>query len=116
MLDKLAVLQAALTGRSLLVANGLWQNIVLQVPAVLRQGVSVVVSLLKALMSEQVSSLLRRKIPSSFISDIGTDGSTLATASWQAITLSCRRHGWHGLLVSGRESRNRDRPPADVIP
>jgi ATP-dependent DNA helicase RecQ len=45
-----------------------------QLPAVLRRRVSVVVSPLKALMGEQVSSLLRRKIPSSYInSDIGSD-------------------------------------------
>src|SRR6185295_4604993 len=44
-----------------------------QLPAILRPGVSVVVSPLKALMAEQVSSLLRRKIPSTFInSDLDT--------------------------------------------
>lgn len=73
---QLAVVQAALTGRSLLVVNptGFGKTLCFQLPAVLRRGVSVVVSPLKALMSEQVSSLLRRKIPSSFInSDIGSD-------------------------------------------
>jgi ATP-dependent DNA helicase RecQ len=36
-------------------------------PAILRSGVSVVVSPLKALMDDQVSALFRRKIPSTFI-------------------------------------------------
>jgi ATP-dependent DNA helicase RecQ len=54
--------------------TGFGKTLCFQLPAVLRRGVTVVVSPLKALMSEQVSSLLRRKIPSSFInSDIGTD-------------------------------------------
>jgi RecQ family ATP-dependent DNA helicase len=68
--------QAALTGRSLLVVSptGFGKTLCFQLPAVLRRGVSVVVSPLKALMAEQVSSLLRRKIPSSYInSDIGAD-------------------------------------------
>ena len=40
----------------------------------LREGVSVVVSPLKALMGEQVSALLRLKVPSTFInSDLGGD-------------------------------------------
>src|SRR6185295_4451787 len=38
-----------------------------QLPSILRPGVSVVVSPLKALMGEQVSALLRRKIPSTFV-------------------------------------------------
>src|SRR6185295_6574244 len=38
-----------------------------QLPSILRPGVSVVVSPLKALMGEQVSALLRHKIPSTFI-------------------------------------------------
>ena len=73
---QLPVVQAALTGRSLLVVSptGFGKTLCFQLPAVLRRGITVVVSPLKALMSEQVSSLLRRKIPSSFInSDIGTD-------------------------------------------
>ena len=73
---QLPVVQAALTGRSLLVVSptGFGKTLCFQLPAVLRRGVSVVVSPLKALMGEQVSSLLRRKIPSSFInSDIGSD-------------------------------------------
>jgi ATP-dependent DNA helicase RecQ len=70
---QLPVVQAALTGRSLLVVSptGFGKTLCFQLPAVLRPGVSVVVSPLKALMGEQVSSLLRRKIPSSYInSDI----------------------------------------------
>jgi ATP-dependent DNA helicase RecQ len=73
---QLPVVQAALTGRSLLVVSptGFGKTLCFQLPAVLRQGVSVVVSPLKALMGEQVSSLLRRKIPSTFInSDIDLD-------------------------------------------
>lgn len=73
---QLPVVQAALTGRSLLVVSptGFGKTLCFQLPAVLRRGVSVVVSPLKALMGEQVSSLLRRKIPSSFINgDIDTD-------------------------------------------
>ena len=73
---QLPVVQAALSGRSLLVVSptGFGKTLCFQLPAVLRRGVSVVVSPLKALMGEQVSSLLRLKIPSSFInSDIDSD-------------------------------------------
>jgi ATP-dependent DNA helicase RecQ len=73
---QLPVVQAALMGRSLLVVSptGFGKTLCFQLPAVLRRGVSVVVSPLRALMGEQVSTLLRRKIPSSFInSDIGSD-------------------------------------------
>jgi len=70
---QLPVVQAALTGRSLLVVSptGFGKTLCFQLPAVLRRGVNVVVSPLKALMGEQVSSLFRHKIPSSYInSDI----------------------------------------------
>jgi RecQ family ATP-dependent DNA helicase len=73
---QLPVVQAALTGRSILVVSptGFGKTLCFQLPAVLRRRVSVVVSPLKALMGEQVSSLLRRKIPCSYInSDIGSD-------------------------------------------
>ena len=73
---QLAVVQAALAGRSILVVSptGFGKTPCFQLPAVLRRRVSVVVSPLKALMGEQVSALLRRKIPSSFInSDIDTN-------------------------------------------
>ncbi|MCP3393900.1 RecQ family ATP-dependent DNA helicase [Bradyrhizobium sp. CCGB12] len=73
---QLAVIQAALAGRSILVVSptGFGKTLCFQLPAVLRRQVSVVVSPLKALMGEQVSALLRRKIPSSFInSDIDVD-------------------------------------------
>jgi RecQ family ATP-dependent DNA helicase len=66
---QLPVIQAALRGQSLLVVSptGFGKTLCFQLPAVLRRGVSVVVSPLKALMSEQVSTLLRCKIPASFI-------------------------------------------------
>ena len=66
---QLPIIQAALTGQSLLVVSptGFGKTLCFQLPAVLRQNVSVVVSPLKTLMGEQVSSLLRRKIPASFI-------------------------------------------------
>jgi len=73
---QLAVVQAALAGRSILVVSptGFGKTLCFQLPAVLRRRVSVVVSPLKALMGEQVSALLRRKIPSSYInSDIDAD-------------------------------------------
>lgn len=66
---QLPIIQAALTGRSLLVVSptGFGKTLCFQLPAVVRKSVSIVVSPLKALMGEQVSSLLRRKIPASFI-------------------------------------------------
>jgi ATP-dependent DNA helicase RecQ len=73
---QLPIVQAALTGQSLLFVSptGFGKTLCFQLPAMLRRGVTVVVSPLKALMSEQVSSLLRRKIPSNFInSDIDAD-------------------------------------------
>jgi ATP-dependent DNA helicase RecQ len=73
---QLPVVEAALSGQSLLVVSptGFGKTLCFQLPAVLRQGVTVVVSPLKALMSEQVSALLRFKIPSTFInSDLGGD-------------------------------------------
>ena len=66
---QLPVVEAALCGQSVLVVSptGFGKSLCFQLPAVLRPGVSIVVSPLKALMGEQVSALLRRKIPSTFI-------------------------------------------------
>lgn len=66
---QMPVVQAALSGKSVLVVSptGSGKTLCFQLPAVLRPGISVVVSPLKALMGEQVSALLRRKIPSTFI-------------------------------------------------
>jgi ATP-dependent DNA helicase RecQ len=66
---QLPVVEAVLSGQSVLVVSptGFGKSLCFQLPAVLRQGVSVVVSPLKALMGEQVSALLRFKIPSTFI-------------------------------------------------
>src|SRR5215467_5682432 len=47
--------------------TGFGKTLCFQLPAIFRSGVSVVISPLKALMGEQVSALLRHKIPSTFI-------------------------------------------------
>jgi ATP-dependent DNA helicase RecQ len=80
---QLPIVQAALNGRSVLVVcpTGFGKTLCFQLPAALRRGVSIVVSPLRALMGEQVSSLLRRKIPSTFInSDLDRDEKTLRYA------------------------------------
>ena len=66
---QLPVVEAALSGQSVLVVSptGFGKSLCFQLPAILRSGVSVVVSPLKALMGEQVSALLRHKIPSTYI-------------------------------------------------
>src|SRR5262245_3005852 len=66
---QLPVVEAALCGQSVLVVSptGFGKSLCFQLPAILRSGVSVVVSPLKALMGEQVSALLRHKIPSTYI-------------------------------------------------
>src|SRR5215475_11673912 len=66
---QLPVVEAALAGRSVLVVSptGFGKTLCFQLPSILRPSVSVVVSPLKALMGEQVSALLRRKVPSTFI-------------------------------------------------
>jgi ATP-dependent DNA helicase RecQ len=66
---QLPVVEAALCRQSVLVVSptGFGKSLCFQLPAILRPGVSVVVSPLKALMSEQVSALLRHKIPCNFI-------------------------------------------------
>jgi len=62
-------LSRQLCGQSVLVVcpTGFGKTLCFQLPAILRSGVSVVVSPLKALMDDQVSALFRRKIPSTFI-------------------------------------------------
>ncbi|MER8764745.1 HNH endonuclease [Mesorhizobium sp. M0012] len=66
---QLPIVLAALSGKSVLVvsptASG--KTLCFQLPAVLRRGVSIVVSPLKTLMSEQVSDLLKKKVPATFI-------------------------------------------------
>ena len=73
---QLDIVQAALSGQSLLVISptGYGKTVCFQLPGVLRAGVSVVISPLKALMGDQVSHLLRRKIPATFInSDLSNE-------------------------------------------
>jgi ATP-dependent DNA helicase RecQ len=73
---QLPIVLAALSGRSVLVVSptGSGKTLCFQLPAVLRQGVSLVVSPLKTLMSEQVSDLLMKKVPATFInSDLSAE-------------------------------------------
>lgn len=66
---QLSVILAVLSGKSVLVVSptGSGKTLCFQLPAVLRRGVALVVSPLKTLMSEQVSDLLAKKIPATFI-------------------------------------------------
>ena len=70
---QLDVIEAALHGQSLLMVSptGSGKSLAFQLPAILTPGLCVVISPLKAIMSDQVSGLLRRRIPATFInSDI----------------------------------------------
>ena len=72
--SQLEVVLAALRGESVLMVSptGSGKTLCFQLPTVLRPGTALVISPLKALMSDQVSSLQRKKIPSSFINgDLG---------------------------------------------
>lgn len=66
---QLPIILAALSGKSILLVSptGSGKTLCFQLPAVLRRGVALVVSPLKALMAEQVSDLLAKKIPATFI-------------------------------------------------
>lgn len=73
---QLPIVLAALAGKSILVVSptGSGKTLCFQLPAVLRSGMSFVVSPLKTLMSEQVATLLRKKVPATFInSDLSKD-------------------------------------------
>jgi len=74
--SQLEVVLAALRGESVLMVSptGSGKTLCFQLPTLLRAGTAFVISPLKALMSEQVASLQRKKIPSSFINgDLGPD-------------------------------------------
>lgn len=73
---QLPIVLAALSGKSVLVVSptGSGKTLCFQLPALLRRGVSLVVCPLKTLMSEQVSDLMKKKIPASFInSDLSAE-------------------------------------------
>ncbi|CAN7337063.1 RecQ family ATP-dependent DNA helicase [Rhizobium sp. LjRoot258] len=66
---QLPIVLAALSGKSILVVSptGSGKSLCFQLPALLRHGVTIIISPLKTLMSDQVSGLLRKKIPATFI-------------------------------------------------
>lgn len=66
---QLDVILAALRGESLLLvsATGSGKSLCFQLPILLSRGCGFVISPLKALMSEQVAELMRKKIPGTFI-------------------------------------------------
>lgn len=66
---QLPIVLAALSGKSILVVSptGSGKSLCFQIPALLRRGCTFVVSPLKTLMADQVSGLLRRKIPATFV-------------------------------------------------
>jgi len=73
---QLPIVLAALAGHSILVISptGSGKTLCFQLPALLRRGVSMVVCPLKTLMTEQVSSLLLKKIPATYInSDLSAE-------------------------------------------
>jgi RecQ family ATP-dependent DNA helicase len=68
------VVEAALTGESLLAVRptGSGKSACFQLPAIIKPGLAIVISPLKALMSDQVSGLMESRIPASFVnSDLG---------------------------------------------
>jgi ATP-dependent DNA helicase RecQ len=70
------VVTAALRGQSLLLISptGSGKSITFQVPAALSPGLCVVIAPLKALMSDQVSGLLRKRMPATFLnSDLSSE-------------------------------------------
>jgi ATP-dependent DNA helicase RecQ len=66
---QLPVVLAALAGRSVLLVSptGSGKSLCFQLPSVLRPGTACVISPLKALMSDQISELQRKKLPGTFI-------------------------------------------------
>lgn len=73
---QLTVVLTALAGRSVLLVSptGSGKSLCFQLPSVLRPGTACVISPLKALMSDQISELQRRKLPGTFInSDLDTE-------------------------------------------
>jgi ATP-dependent DNA helicase RecQ len=77
---QLDAVAAALRGESVLVVRptGSGKTLCFQLPALLKPGTAFVLSPLKALMSDQVAGLQRRKLPGTFINgDLGPDEKTL---------------------------------------
>ena len=80
---QLEVILAALRGESLLLvsATGSGKSLCFQAPILLTSGCGFIISPLKALMSQQVSDLQSRKIPSTFINgDLGPHEKTIRYA------------------------------------
>ncbi len=106
---QLPIVLSALSGKSILVVSptGSGKTLCFQLPAVLRSSVSLVVSPLKTLMTDQVSALLRKKIPATFInSDLSkeekeTRYSMLAQAAFKLLYVAPER-----FFVRSKEERD----------
>lgn len=106
---QLDVILAALRGESVLLVSptGSGKSLCFQVPALLAAGTSIVVSPLRALMAEQVSSLLTRAIPATFInSDLSRAEKEqryqlLAQGTWKF--LYCAPERFDASLVAQKE-------------
>lgn len=120
---QLDVILAALAGKSLLVVRptGAGKSLCFQLPAVITPGTALVVSPLKALMSDQVSGLTSLKIPATFInSSIGPDEKELRyqmleSGAWKLVY--CAPERFNPQLVRPDEVRrvSRLRPSYLVI-
>jgi len=66
---QLEVINAALSGKSIIMvsATGSGKSLCFQLPGILRTGITLVISPLKTLMSDQISRLQKQKLPATYI-------------------------------------------------
>ncbi len=95
-------LRSVLAGRSLLVVmpTGSGKSLVYQLPALLGDGLTVVVSPLIALMKDQVDELARRRIPATFVN------SSLSLEEQRNRLGRCLRGEYRLLYVAPERMRN----------
>ena len=114
---QMGAIEAVLSGRDALVVlpTGGGKSLCYQVPALMRRGLTVVVSPLIALMKDQVEALERRGVPAAFINSTLTaahvsDRIRRARAGSQKLhggTISARVTGGSGTCASVSAGRKR---------